>query len=331
MAGEAPIRVLALIPPIERHVGHWACSSPGLDVHRVIMDEDAATPRILEAMQVHGPQVVAIIGKQAGQYLDLLDHLAGGEPRLASLPRVYRCQNTMLTHRLKGRAPTRQFLASLNGWFRCACDERFSLVLVQTVDDVPLIREVLAPTPVALCPFGYDPDLFDPDLPELDRVTDVGCYLTLRDDLRRVQLVETAEVICRRRGWTFRFQEGKYWHDYTTAIRTSRICLHRSDQSEVPFRMVETTILGAVFLTDPLHYHAETFFELGSEYLTYQPDLSDLEGVLEELLTNERYLQTIARAGQQRARKYSWPCIAEEYVVPALRHLLDGVKNPVSL
>jgi hypothetical protein len=213
----------------------------------------------------------------------------------------------MLTHRLDGRAPTRQFLASLNGWFRCACDNRLSLVLVQTVDDVPLIREVLAPTPVALCPFGYDPDLFDPDLPALERVTDVGCYLTLRDDPRRVQLVETAEAICRRRGWTFRFQEGKYWHDYTTAIRTSRICLHRSDQSEVPFRMVETTILGAVFLTDPLHYHAETFFELGSEYLTYQPDLSDLERVLEALLTSERRLQTIAQAAHRRGVRRAGP------------------------
>lgn len=95
-----PIRVLAMIYPIERHVGHWACPSPSIDLVRVLMEGKDLECRVLETFRRHDPQVIAIIGKRPGEYLDLLDRLASREPSLTRVPRVYRCQNTVLAARL---------------------------------------------------------------------------------------------------------------------------------------------------------------------------------------------------------------------------------------
>ncbi len=86
--------------------------------------------------------------------------------------------------------------------------------------------------------------------------------------------------------------------------------------------MYETTALGALFLTDPLRCRVETLFERGLEYLTYRPDLSDLEEVLESVLLDSRRRQEIARRGKARAAAYAWPGIAERWVVPALDSIL---------
>jgi hypothetical protein len=326
VVNRAPIRVLALIYPLERHVGHWACSSPSLEVTRVVMEGDDLGPRVREAARVAPPEVVAIIGKRVAEYHDLLDDLARFEPRLAAAPRVYRCQNTVLRHRVEalGLIPSKEVLADLDAWFARACDPRFSLVLVQTLDDVELIAQALRPTAVAPCPYGYDTAVFDPDLPELERVRDVGCYFNLRDDPRRARLVAEAEAICRRRGWSFRFVAGRYWHDYARQIRTTKVCLHLSDQGEVPFRMYETMALGAVFLTDPLQCGVDALFTRGEEYLTYAADASDLEDVLAGVLLDDERRRRLARAGRERARDYSWQAVAERWVAPALRALLDG-------
>jgi hypothetical protein len=196
------------------------------------------------------------------------------------------------------------------------------LVLVQTLDDVDLIRQALVPTRVAACPYGYDPAIFDPRAPDLPRTTDVGCYLNLRDNPQRIGLVETASRICRRRGWTFGFVEGKYWHDYAAQIRTTKICLHRSVYREVPYRMYETMALGALFLTDPLQYSVDRLFRRGTDYVTYTPDLSDLEDILHQLLSDRPRWESIRTAGRQQVRQYTWTEIAETYVAPALRDLI---------
>ena len=321
-----PYRILALIYPIECHVGHWACSSPSIQVARIIMEGGSLGSRILETARQFRPDGVAIIGKRSREYLDLLDELSEELPLLGRIPRIYRCQNTLLAHRVRAMSgadyPDWQTLAGLDAWFARACDPRFALILAQTLADVELMRKSLTPARVVGCPYGYDTAIFDPNLPELERTTDVGCYFNLRDDSRRARLVEEAREICRRRNWSFRFAEGVYWHDYARLIRTTRICLHRSDQGEVPYRMYETTALGAAFLTDPLRYDVEKFFAQDREYLTYQPDLSDLEAVLEGTLGNPARLHAVAAAGKARARGYSWSRIAEEYVVPALNELI---------
>jgi len=202
-ATDARIRVLALIYPIEQHVGHWASSSPSIDLVRIIMEGDDLPARLLQAIRQHRPQAIAVIGKRVAEYLDLLDRLSEVEPQLRRVPRVYRCQNTALAHRVTDIAgkSDKPRLAALSPWFARACDPRFSLVLVQTWDDVELISRALAPTCVAACPYGYDASIFDPSLPDLPKTTDVGCYLNLKHDARRIRLVETAREICHRRGW----------------------------------------------------------------------------------------------------------------------------------
>ena len=318
-----PIRVLALIPPIERHVGHWACSSPSIALVRIVMEGDNVASVLLEAARQQRPQVLAIIGKQPSEYLNLLDDLAEEEPLLRGLPRIYRCQNTVLAH----RAPTSEFwtkqnLAALDPWFARGCDPRFSLLLVQTLDDVELVQHALPQVRVAACPYGYDTAVFDPSLPELERVTDVGCYFNLKDDPQRILLVRKAEEICHRRGWNYRFAAGNYWHEYAHQIRTTKVCLHHSLRQEVPYRLYETTSLGAVFVTDPLRYSIDRLFTLGSEYLTFNPDFSDLEMVLERLLLMPDCWNSIRRKGKRRAEQYTWSRIAEQYVLPPLRELV---------
>lgn len=319
----ARLRVVALIYPIERHVGHWATSSASIDLRRVIMEGDDCRERVLWAVLEHRPDAVAVIGKRVNEYLDLLDDLASEAPWLRSVPRVYRCQNTVLRHRVGHLGePTRRTLAGLDAWLDRASDPRFSLVLVQTLDEVELIARAFRPTHVAACPYGYDPALFDPDLPELPRSIDVGCYFNLRDDARRVALVGRAEQICRRRGWTFRFVAGRYGQEYAGQIRTTRVCLHQSDQGEVPYRAYEAMALGSLFLTDPLRCRVETLFEAGREYLTFAADHSDLEEVLASVLLDVGRWETIRQAGKARARNYAWEHVAERYVAPALRRLL---------
>ena len=316
------MRVLALVPPIERHVGHWACSSPSIDVCRVLTGGDDAGGAVRDAARAFRPQVVALAGRETAAYHALLDGLAATVPELRDVPRAYRCQNTALAGRLGGAVPARARLAELSRWFADACDPRFDLVLVQTLTDVDLIRAALAPTLVAACPYGYDPAVFDPDLPPLERTVDVGCYFTPKDNARRGELVRAAEEICRRRGWTFRFETGKYWHAYADMVRTTKVCLHRSEHGEVPFRIYETTCLGAVFVTDPLGYGIERLYRGGEEYLTYRPDLADLEEVLAGVLLNPARWMALSQAGRARAREYTWPRVAERYVAPALRELL---------
>lgn len=316
------MRVLALIPPIERHVGHWACSSPSIDVCRVLAAGEDAAAAVRDAARAFRPEVVAPAGRETARYHALLDGLAMTTPELRDVPRVYRCQNTALAGRLGGAAPTRARLAELSRWFANACDARFDLVLVQTLTDVELIRNALAPTRVAACPYGYDPAVFDPDSPALERAVDVGCYFTPKDCAGRGELVRAAEEICRRRGWTFRLETGKYWHAYADLIRTTKVCLHRSEHGEVPFRIYETTCLGAVFVTDPLGYGIEQLYREGEEYLTYRPDLADLEQTLAGVLLDPTRWAALSRAGRARAREYAWPRVAERYVAPALHELL---------
>lgn len=316
------IRVLALIPPIEQYVGHWASSSPSVDLVRVIMEGDNVEDRIRQAVRAHDPCVIAIIGKYAVEYLNLLDRLAEQTPQLRDLPRVYRCQNTSFAHR--DIAPNRRVMAEMSGWFDRACDPRWALVLVQTLDDVEAIRQALAPVRVVWCPYGYDTAVFDPHAAEFERVTDVGCYFNLRGDAQRIRLVEETERICKRRGWAFHFVEGKYWHEYARQIRSTKICLHRSIYQEVPYRMYETMALGSLLVSDPLRYSVDKLFELGTEYLTYRPDYCDLEEVLEGLLSNPHRWDAIRQAGKKRAMTYTWTQIAEQYVAPALRSLVQA-------
>jgi hypothetical protein len=324
MPTNLPYHVLALIYPIERHVGHWACSSEKISVQRVIVEGENTEGRICELARRIPPDAIAVTGKQVSAYHDLLDVASRRCVELRNVPRVYRCQNTVLAARAArlGPSPGRAALATLDAWFARACDPRFSLVLVQTLDDVELIERALSPVRVAACPYGYDPEVFDPEVPEVPRPTDVGCYFSLRDDQRRQRLVDLAEAICNRHGWSFRFISGRYWHDYANQIRTTKVCLHLSDQGEVPYRMYEVTALGALFLTDPLRCRVETLYRCGAEYLTYRPDFSDLEYVLRSVLIDPSAWNCIRRAGQMRAREYVWPKIADRYVAPALADLL---------
>jgi hypothetical protein len=322
MTGDRRIRVLAMIYPIERHVGHWACSSRLLQVRRVIMEGEAIEPKLLNTILEFEPEAIAIIGKRVGEYHDLLDKLSKQVPSLKEIPRIYRCQNTVLAQRIESPSPSIEELAALDHWFAFACDERFSLILVQTLTDVDLIRRVLDTKMVVACPYGYDPAIFDPDLAELERSVDVGIYCLLRNDQRRIELVQAAAQICERRGWSFQFASSIYWHKYADLVRNTKVCLHRSDQGEVPFRMYETTCLGSLFVTDPLACGVESLFQKDREYLTYRPDLSDLEAVLESVLTDRTRWESIRQAGKARARHYAWPHIADRFVAPALRELL---------
>jgi hypothetical protein len=320
MAVEPRHHVLALIYPLEQHVGHWACSSPAIRVTRVLMQEDMRA-KVAQAVSEHIFTAVAVVGKRQNGYLDVLDEAARAFPALRRLPYIYRCQNTNLAQQLNGRLPTLELLASLSHWVESASDRRYSLVLAQSLQDCGLLRAALAPTRVVACPYGFDPTLFEPGLPEKYRPVDVGCYFSLKSDPGRQELARRAEAICRERGWTFRFRTGVYGQEYARLIRETKICLHRSLFSEIPYRLYEVACLGGVLVTDPLKWGAETLFEEGREYLTYRPDFGDLEGVIAGLLENRDRWQAVSRAGKARAGQYTWPAIAERYVAPALDEL----------
>jgi hypothetical protein len=325
LRSDGPIRVLALIYPIERHVGHWACSSSLMNIRRIIMSGATLREEVLQAIGDFRPEVIAVCGKAALEYLDFLDRLACERPELASIPRVFRMQNSSLIQQAGDAAESKELCRDLSSlWFRLACDPRWSWVFVQTLNDVDVVRKHLFPVPVSACPYGYDKAVFDPDLPELPRQVDVGCYMNLRDDDGRRELVRETESICRRHRWSFRFVEGVYWHEYAHNIRESKLVVHRSIHREVPFRLYETTVFGTVFVTDPLEAHVHELFTEGREYVVYQRSLSDLEAVLQRLLTDDSLRQWVAENGRQRAREYSWQSIADQYVAPVLDTLLHA-------
>ncbi len=316
------IRVLALIYPIEKHVGHWANSSDKLLVYRIIMSGESVFEEIRIAIEQFKPDIIAICGKAAVEYLDILDKLALKMPIIKKIPRVFRMQNSSLLQQSDKVIASKDLCKQLSLWFRLACDPRWSWIFVQTLNDVEIVRKHLFPVPVSTCPYGYDSTIFNPELPELDRIVDVGCYLNLRNDKGRHDLVAHAESICKHRNWSFSFVEGVYGQEYAKQIRKSKIVLHRSIHREIPFRIYETTVFGTVFVSDPLEANVEELFEENKEYLTYKRDLSNLEEVLEKLLTNSSLRQFFATNGRKRAREYSWPKIADKYVAPALRTLL---------
>ena len=320
---KSTIRVLALIYPIEKHVGHWACSSSLLTIKRIIMSGENLEEQVVDEIREFKPEVIAVCGKAAIAYLDLLDDLTEQLPDIAEIPRVFKMQNSSLLLQSPETMTSKKLCRDLSLWFKLACDPRWSWIFVQTLNDVSLIRRHLAPVPVSACPYGYDPAVFNPDLPELKRIVDVGIYMNLRDDPGRKELVARTQEICQRRGWSFDFVEGVYWHAYAKQIRNSKIALHRSIHSEVPFRIYETTVFGTVFVTDPLKAHIEDLFVEDLEYLTYQRDFSNLETVLEKLLIHRDFRQNIGKNGQQRARQYAWPMIADKYIAPVLEKLLQ--------
>jgi hypothetical protein len=313
-------RVLALVYPLERHVGHWACSSPHIDVTRVVVEGDVRGA-IWQAVDRNEFDAVAIVGKRKNEYLDLVDNLGRELPSLRDLPRIYRCQNTNIMRQLRARVPTRELLATLSHWFESASDRRYALVLVQSHADCDLIREALSPTLVRWCPYGYDPAFLDADSREQDRPVDVGCYFSLKGSPARVELVEKAAAICARRGWAFCFRTGVYGREYVQLIQTTRVCLHRSLFSEIPYRLYEASCLGSVLVTDPLETASAPPFEAGRHYLTYHPDLHDLESVLDGILADRSRCRAMALEAQERARQHSWPAVAERYVAPALADL----------
>lgn len=321
MAAEPRHRVLALIYPLEQHVGHWACSSPSIRVTRVLMQGDVRA-LITKAAAGQNFTALAVVGKRQNGYLDDLDEVARQVPNLLGLPRLYRCQNTNLVQQLNGRPATLDLLASLSHWVESARDPRYAMVLAQSLPDCELLQKALAPTRVVPCPYGFDPNLFDPGLPERERPVDVGCYFSMKNDPGRHDLVRRAEAICRSRGWTFRFRTGVYGHEYARLIRETKVCLHQSLFSEIPYRLYEVACLGGVLVTDPLKWGAATLFEEGKEYLTYRADFADLEEVIAGLLANRDRWQAMSRAGRARAARYTWPSIAEQYVVPALDDLI---------
>ena len=318
----APYKITALIYPIERHVGHWACSSASIDLDRIVMEGDQLESHVEGRLLDTMPHAIAIIGKQVNEYNDLLDRITRKHPSLAGIPRIYRCQNTVLHDRAKGRPRTKAYLSTLDHWYKNATDPRFDLILVQTLTDVELMAETLAPTLVAPCPYGYDTEIFHGQCDELERKTDVGCYFNLRNDNRRATLVEKAEQICRKHDWSFNFTCGHYWHDYARLIRTTKVCLHHTDKNEIPFRIYETSCFGTVFISDHMGCHIEKLFEKDVEYLTYKDDFSDLENVLTSVLDDTPRWKAISQAARKRASSYTWSHIAEEYVVPALKTLL---------
>jgi hypothetical protein len=278
--------------------------------------------RLIQAIREHVPEVIAVTSKSCLEYLDLLEKLAAEMPGISAILRLFRCQNTVLHQQLGEQAFDLERCERESGWFRLARDPRWSLVLVQTLDDVEIIRHHLRPIPVAACPYGYDPVLFNPDLPPLERSIDVGCYMNIKGIPERARLVEAAGIICQRHAFTFRFEQGVYGEAYARLIRSTKVHLHWAEHAEVPYRMYETAVFGTVFLSNPLQCGVEQLFTLEREYLTYQADLSDLETRLVELLKNPAYCESIGKRGQARARQYAWPAVAETYVVPALAGLL---------
>jgi len=316
------LRVLALIPPIEKHVGHWACSTPSLRVERVLMEGDVED-RVLAAAERTAPQAVAIIGKFAPQYNDLLDRMSACSSLLKGVPRVYRTQNTNLAQSgFSGPATRAGLTGSPSHWARFAADPRFSLVFVQTLTDVEIFRQALSPVLVSLCPFGVDESIFRAEETSVEPEIDVGCYFRLKGQTDRIRLVETAEAICGRRGWQFRFCDSLWGRDYAELIHRTKVCLHMSKCGDVPFRLVEVTAMRRVFLTDPLGSGVERIYCAGQDYFTYCRDLSDLESVLLALLLDDSQRQRIAASGYARSREFTWTAVAERYVVSALRLLL---------
>jgi hypothetical protein len=317
-----PYRVLALVPPREEFVGHWACSSASIAVERLPAVTDRLDERLEAAFDAFRPEAIAVLGKNGPAVHDWLDSFSARH-RLARVPRVFRCQNTALDRRLPPRADlSLADLARFSGWFAAAVDARSDLVLLQTSTDLPIARRFLGDR-VFPCPYGFDPRVFSPAPADVERDVDVGCYLSLKGDPRRIALVETASGICARHGWRFAFVTGRYGPAYAAEIRRTKVCLHVSEWQEVPFRLYETTASGSVFVTDPLQCGVEALYTAGQEYLTYA-SLGELEGVLESVLCEPARLEAIRLAGQARARRHTWPSVAEEYVVPALAHLLGS-------
>ncbi len=308
------MRVMALIPPIERHVGHWACSTPSLEVGRVLMDERAENA-ILECWRRLQPEAVAIVGREPEAYHAVLDRLA-----LPPVPRVYRTQNTNLGG---GEMDREALRACANHWARSAAGGRFALVLVQTLSDVETFRRALAPAEVAWCPYGIDESVFPSHAPEDSAEIDVGCYFRLKNLDGRKALVETAAGICARRGWRFRFSDNVWGRDYAALIRGTAVCLHYSKCGDVPFRLVEVTSQDRLFLTDPLSQGIEHLYREGEEFLTYRRDLSDLEEALVRVFDDPLMRARVAAAGWRKAREFTWTAVAERHVAPALRHLLE--------
>jgi hypothetical protein len=324
------LRVLAMIPQIEQRIGHFASSSASMDVARVVLGDPPDVDDILAKYREARPHVIGIIGKHTRSYLDILDSLAVGCPSLALTPRVYRCQNTNLSGSVADDVPLEEIIARSH-WVKEASDPRFGLVLAQTLTDVGILARVLAPALVYPCPYGFDPGLFNPEFPEIERPVDIGCYFTVagashgwktvRRD-RRQELLRAVCHIAERRGWNLQVTEGRYWDDYVALIRRTKVCLHRSFCGDIPFRLHETTALGSVFATDPLRFGIERLYAAGSEYLEYRDDLSNLEAMLASVLDHPDTWRRISEAGRRRARHYSWPRIADDYVYPAVCEVL---------
>ena len=119
------IRVLALMRPIERHVGHWACSSASLELRRVIAEGDGegafadVETMVLQEVAAFEPEAIAVVGKEVAAFHDVLDGLADRVPLLRQTPRVYRCQNTALSARIGAARPTRMSTSRMStsgGW-----------------------------------------------------------------------------------------------------------------------------------------------------------------------------------------------------------------------
>ncbi len=307
------LKIIALIPPIERYVGHWACSSNEIEVHRILMEREDIGATVRDTCYQVQPDYLAVISKRAIIYLNSLAN------SMTKIPKIFRCQNTVLYSRFGDRARDYNLCWNESGWFRIAADPRWDVILVQTLDDVEVIQEHLPGKTVIACPYGYDPQLFYPEFPENDRDIDIGCYMKVNHHPQRMRLIELAKQIATDHQLRFESTERTYWHNYAELVRRTKIMLNWSVHAEVPFRMYESTVSGAVFMTNPLKCEVGRLFAKDSEYITYQPDFSDLQQSIIELIENPNRLKRIALAGKKRAKQYSWPKVADKWLAPSLQ------------
>jgi GT2 family glycosyltransferase/Flp pilus assembly protein TadD len=179
----------------------------------------------------------------------------------------------------------------------------------------------------AACLFGTEADYLSAPAANGQRDLDVLFVGNMHPAVQSDRLSWLGRVARLSGRWNVAIYTGIWGADYRALLARAKIVFNRSIRGEANRRAFESTASGALLLQEEGNRELREYFEPGREYVEYNEN--DLETKLRHFLEHDDERQTIAAAGQRRARNYSFAELWNSSLA-RLGEGFDGVRQRVA-
>lgn len=202
-------------------------------------------------------------------------------------------------------------------WLHVALDYKFDVIFVQTYGNADIINALNRNNNAVYLPFAYNDRRFYPRTQKKN--VDIGMYFKIERHSNRLRFIDEIIRLVYKNGWKICLSNAYWGEDYAHYMGEAKIILHYSYVGDIPYRLYEAAGSKACFLTDPLGYGIENFFDKNEHYFEYKRDLSDLEYKINWILEHQDIREKVEEEAYKKAvNNFTWEKVAETIVVPTL-------------